>query len=349
MAVKNKMRIKDHKIFFLSGEDQYSIDNKTEEIISEFLDISLKDFNFSHFNEENMNPELISSELYSLPVMADRRIILISDIDKGNSDLTSTISKFINKSINGNILILTARKPDKRRTFFKELLANKQCLAFEFKEKNEKETERWVRNYIAAQGRNISHGGLMLLSLTLSTNLSQVSSEIDKLLEYSSGVNITEDDIEKVLGVSKEYNIFKLQKSVIAKDLRRSLIICENILNNKNNRTDPIAINLFLSKTFISAFEISYNALSKGLSVERSASVLGYNNSWKDADTISCSKNYKTIELLRSMRYFLECDIKLKSSYQEPATAILIMLEKIIMHSEDNKCGYIDYFNHMRV
>ncbi|MBN2857012.1 MAG: DNA polymerase III subunit delta [Candidatus Delongbacteria bacterium] len=350
MTVKPKkdVNIKEFRYFLLTGEDQYSIELKSAEIVSAFLSEDLKDFNYSHFNEENMNAEMIGSEIYSLPVMADQRIVVVSDIDRSGPDITETLSRFLKKNVDTTILILRGKKPDKRKSFFKELVSNKKCLAIEFKEKNEREIQQWIKNYISSKGYNISFEGLQLLSLTLSSNLSQVSSEADKLIEYSKGKNITEDDVEKVLGISKEYNIFKLQQAVVDKNLKKACLICDNIMKNKNNKTDPIAINLFLSRIFTSAFEIGYYALTNQTTVDKSAFSLGYNNPWKDADIVTCAKKFKPTELLRCQRYFLECDIKLKSSYQPPETAVFLLLEKVIKHSDDKTCEYMDFFNTTR-
>jgi DNA polymerase III subunit delta len=336
------------RTFLLSGEDQYSIELKTEEIIAEFLNADLKDFNYSHFNEENFNPEQIGSAIFSLPVMADQRIVLISDIDRANADVTDLLSRFLKRNVDSTVLILTGRKPDKRKVFFKEIASLKNALQLEFKEKNEREIQQWVKNYISSKGYNITPASILLLTLSLSTNLSQVASEADKLIEYAKDKTITENEIENVLGISKEYNIFKLQNAVVEKDLKKALYICDNILMNKNNKTDPIAINLFLARTFTSAFEVGYYSVTNKMPPERAAAAVGYNNPWKDADVIACVKKFKVTELIRCQRYFLECDIKLKSSYQEPRTAILLLLEKIIMHGDDKDCGYLDYFGSLR-
>ncbi|HQO09155.1 MAG TPA: DNA polymerase III subunit delta [Clostridiales bacterium] len=345
---ENDVELNKFMIFLLSGEDSFSIEMKTGEIISAFMDNDLKDFNYSHFNAENMSAELIGSALYSLPVMSVKRIVLISDIDTVNIDIYDMLSRFLKKKIDTTVLVLTGTKPDKRKTFFKEITSDKRALCLEFKEKNEREIMHWVKNYISSKGCSISMEGLQMLSLTLSSNLSQVASEADKLIEYSKGKTITDDIVEKVLGISKEYNIFRLQNCVAEKDLKRSLVICDNIMKNKNNKTDPIAINLFLSRVFTSAFEVGYQAVTGKVPVDKAAYEAGYNNAWKDADIITCAKKYKVTELIRCQRYFLECDIKLKSGYQDPRTAIITLLEKLILHSDNRECGYLTFFNEIR-
>jgi len=103
-----------------------------------------------------------------------------------------------------------------------------------------------------------------------------------------------------------------------------------------------------LSKIFISAFEISYVALTNKISIDIAAKKQGYNNPWRDKDTVICAKKYKTAELIRILRYFLECDIKLKSSYQDSKTAIFVLLEKIIKHGNNKNCVYLEYFDTLR-
>lgn len=341
-------KLTDYLNFLLTGEDRYSIEIKSSEIVSSFIESDLKDFNYAHFNEENFNSEQITSALYSLPVMSEKRVVLISDIDKAGAELIEAVSRFLRKNFDTTVLILTGTKIDKRKSFFKDLIADKRTLMLEFKEKNEREVQQWIKNYIVSKGSNITPEGLMLFTLSLSTSLSQASAEADKLIEYCGNRIISDDDVEKVLGISKEYNIFKLQTAVVSKDFKRSFVILDNILKNKNNRTDPIAVNLFLSRIFVSAFAIGYNALTKKMTPEKSAYDLGYNNPWRDADTITCAKNYKVTELIRCIRYFLECDIKLKSSYQDSGTAVIILLEKLIKHSDDKEIQYLDYFGNLR-
>jgi len=350
MAKKNdtEANLKEYTVFLLTGEDQFSIEMKVGEIITSFMDNDLKDFNYSRFNAENMSAEMIGSALYSLPVMADKRIVLISDIDQVGVEIYELLTRFLKKNIDSTVLVMTGTKPDKRKTFFKDIASNKNALILEFKEKNEREIMQWVKNYISSKGCSISLESLQLLTLSLSSNLSQIASEADKLIEYTKGKPITEDTVENVLGISKEYNIFKLQNAVVEKDLKKSYFICDNILKNKNNKTDPIAINLFLSRIFTSAFEVGYYAVTNKTPVDKAAYAIGYNNAWKDADIVTCAKKYRVTELIRCQRYFLECDIKLKSGYQDPGTSVLLLLEKLILHSDDKECGYLSCFNDLR-
>jgi DNA polymerase III subunit delta len=60
----------------------------------------------------------------------------------------------------------------------------------------------------------------------IGNDLSRIANEVDKLLlNLGSEKLITEDDIEKYVGVSKEYNVFELQDALGKKDLPKAIKI----------------------------------------------------------------------------------------------------------------------------
>ena len=344
-----KSDLTNYNLFFLTGDDQHSVRETVDDIIEANIgDESLKDFNFNHFTEENHSAEEISNSLHSLPMMTDKRIVYISEIEKMSADIHNMLLLFLKKEYNTTLLIITGIKPDKRKVFFKEIGKIKSGISSEFKAKNEREILTWINEYIQKKGRRISPAATRLFSTTVSSDLNNIASELDKLLLFVEKSNtIEEDTIEKVLGISKDFNIFKLINTVSNKQIQRSIEICDRIMKMKENKSDPIAINIMLSRMFISAFEISSNSYIKGISMSFSAKEMGYDNPWRDKDTQTCAQNYSLIELTRIMRFLLECDIKLKSSYQDKKTVIFVLLNKIINHGSNKNINYLEFFNQL--
>ena len=339
-----------YNLFFFSGEDSFSREEAINNVISHFLSDDLKDFNFSQFNEEYCPPETISSELYALPIMAEKRVVFISQIDKMNIDVQKIILAFLKKKVDSTILILSCLKPDKRKSFFKEIGKYKKGKLIEFKAKNEREVSVWIKKQLAQKKKRISDSALRLISMNISNNLVNINSELEKLLLYTEDKEheIDEETIEAVLGISKEFNIFKLINAIAGRNLKHAIKIGNTLMKSKENRTDPIGINLLLAKTFIAAFQISSLAKKNKTSINNAAGQLGFNNAWKDGDTLLCANNYSLTELSRIMRYLLECDIKLKSNFQDKQSAIIILFEKIINQAGNKNCQYLDYFNNLK-
>jgi len=350
MPKKTELSLSDinkFNIFFLTGEDRFSLKQDVNKIVSNYISNELKDFNYSNFTDENINPEYLSSELHSLPVMSDKRVVHLSNIDNALTDTQNLIKLFLKKNIDTTVLILSGKKPDKRKAFFKDLGKNKKILSFEYKKKNEKDTISWITNYFEKSNRTIDNEALKLLFFNLNGDMNNIASELDKIVLFTETSNskiITSDIIQDVLGISKEYNIFTLLNSISQKKIENSYKIVSNLLKLKENRIDPIAINLFISKCFVSAYKISSYSYFNNKSIYDSANILGFTNMWRDKDTINCAQNYSLKEINNIMRYLLECDIKLKSSYQSKDNAVFVLIEKIIQQSNKNT-GYLKFFN----
>ncbi len=323
--------IKNKKVFLFSGEDIYSKEEAINSIIEyHFRDNEgLKDFNFNNYSDENINLNEISGILHSYPIMADNRIVYFSNIDKMPADLGELIQIFLKKKNDSTIIILNGTKIDKRKVFFKELLKNKNCISLEFKPKNEKEKLVWIQKYLREKNKKITRNALNMLSLNLSENLNTISSELDKLITFCNKEEIDEDTIEENIGISKTFNIFKLQTAIVNKNQREAIFIASNILLNKENKIDPIGINIYLSKIFVNALKIKSEAENKNYPVKSAAYNLGFNNPWRDQDIITCAEIYSLEELIKALDFFLEVDIKLKSNYLNPDLVLNSLIIKL--------------------
>ena len=113
----------------------------------------------------------------------------------------------------------------------------------------------WTQELLQTKGLTITQKGLALLVEHIGNDLVRIENEIDKLsINLGKRTNITEDDIEQYIGVSKEYNVFELQAALAAKDLARSIRIIQYF--EANPKAGPIQLVLpslysFFSKVFM--------------------------------------------------------------------------------------------------
>jgi len=118
----------------------------------------------------------------------------------------------------------------------------------------DREVPEWTQNLVHSKGLTITPMGLALLVDHIGNDLSRIENEINKLsVNLSKRTNITEDDIENYIGVSKDYNVFELQAALAAKDLARSIRIIQYF--EANPKAGPIQLVLpsiysFFSKVF---------------------------------------------------------------------------------------------------
>ena len=72
---------------------------------------------------------------------------------------------------------------------------------------------QWIQNYSKDEGLEIEPNAVQMLADYLGNDLRKICNEIGKLKIVLEGKKkVTSDDIEKHIGISREYNIFELQK-----------------------------------------------------------------------------------------------------------------------------------------
>lgn len=113
----------------------------------------------------------------------------------------------------------------------------------------------WTSELIQSKGYGISRKALILLVDHIGNDLNRINNEINKILvNLGTSKNITEDDIEKYVGVSKEYNPFELQDAIAKKDISKTIRIIQYFEANPKAGSIhlilPTLYNLF-SKTFM--------------------------------------------------------------------------------------------------
>src|SRR5690606_4092976 len=100
----------------------------------------------------------------------------------------------------------------------------------------------------------ISPGSAGLIAEYLGTDLSLISHELEKLaLHLPPGSEVTAKHVEEHIGISREYNIFELQKALAVKDLDKIARIIANFISNpKKNPFIMIAASLsgFFTKVY---------------------------------------------------------------------------------------------------
>ncbi|HMW26402.1 MAG TPA: DNA polymerase III subunit delta, partial [Ferruginibacter sp.] len=86
---------------------------------------------------------------------------------------------------------------------------------------------------LQAKGFKMNSKAISLVEEHIGNDLSRIANEIDKLaLNLKGRKEITEDDIEQYIGISKEYNVFELQAAIAKKDLARAITIIQYFEGN---------------------------------------------------------------------------------------------------------------------
>ncbi len=122
----------------------------------------------------------------------------------------------------------------------------------------------------------------------IGSDLARIANEIDKLVINLKGrTNITEEDIEKYIGISKEFNAFELQDALAKKDLAKAVRIIQYFEHNP--KAGPIQLVLPTLYNYFSKVYAIYGLEDKS---ERKVASLFYNNSYAAKQALQTSALY---------------------------------------------------------
>jgi len=106
----------------------------------------------------------------------------------------------------------------------------------------------WITTQISDAGYQISPRASMILSENLGNNLVKIRNEINKLfINIEKGATISEDLIERNIGISKDYNIFELTSALGKRDIIKANRIINYFADNSKLHPLTIALSMIYS------------------------------------------------------------------------------------------------------
>lgn len=291
-------------IYFLMGEEPYFIDTISDFLEETVLEPMYKEFNLIVVYGRDVDVQAIINQARSYPMTGNYQLFIVKeaqdvkDIEKLEPLLTS-----IPKS---TILVVNFKykKLDKRKTFTK--LVEKQGVLFESKKLYDNNIPEWIIKFLQQRNYAIEAKACQMLADYLGTDLHKVRNELEKLMiNLPVKSRITEDDVERNTGISKDFNIFELQKALGFRDIfKANQIINYFGANSKDNPIQMVVVLLY--SYFLKILKIHY---APDKSKNGIAGLIGVNPFLVD-DYLKASQNYNIAKLVEIIALLREFDLK---------------------------------------
>ncbi|GAB3506812.1 DNA polymerase III subunit delta [Emticicia fontis] len=299
------------QLYFLHGEEPFHIEQIIDKIQHLAIPAHEKGFNEFVLFGKDLNVGALLNYARRFPMMAEKQLIIVKDaqhiqgIDQKESQ--KLLEDYALQPLSSTILVLAfSNAQDERKVWVKAF--GKNGVLFNSKKFYDNQLPEFLADYCHSKGVKISMKAIQLLIEHIGNDLKRITSEIDKVvLNVKLGEGIDADTIQKFVGISKEYNVFELQKALIQRDVVKANQIIIYFGNNpKDNPIQPILI-------------ILYNFFSKVLLVHASndksdsgvASLLKV-NSFFAKDYLNAARNYSLHKLTSVIHSIKIADLKSK-------------------------------------
>lgn len=293
-------------VYLLCGEEPYYIDLISDFIEDNVLDEGEREFNQTILYGRDTDVGKVIEYAKRFPMMSQYQVVIVKEAQ--DMKTIDDLCVYVEKPLTSTILVLCHKhkKYDKRKSLAK--LVEKKGIYFESGRIYQDKVPAWINEYVTTRGYKINPKATILLGDFLGTDLSKVANEISKLfILIPKGSTITEEIIEKNIGISKDYNFFEFQDALASKNIEKA----NKIVNffNSNPKENPLAKIVPMTYSFFSKVIICATLPDK--SQGSVASALGL-APFLTRDYIKATGNYSFAKLKEVISILREFDLKSK-------------------------------------
>lgn len=220
-------------LYIIYGKDDYRCHEALEKIKKNLGDQEMLSVNTSFFDSRLITLSQLKDACNTIPFLSPARLIIVDGLlgqfepqygtgrrsnrsrEKTDSRLKElqNLAEYINQMPPTTVLVLMDGELKNNNRLLKSLL--QQAEVKRFARLGNVELGDWIQDKVKQGGGTIGHGAVDLLIRLIGGDLWTMTNEIDKLLAYSSGHSITEDDVKQLTSFARETSIFALTDAIL--------------------------------------------------------------------------------------------------------------------------------------
>lgn len=314
-------------IYWLEGEEPFFIDQVMDYAEKKILKESEAAFNLTTFYGRDADWADVVNACRRYPMFAERQVVVLREAQTMRE--IERLESYMENPLNSTILVIGYK--DKK-------LDGRKKLAQHLKKKGELVTTKklwdsqlpeWITSLIKEKDLTMDPKAIQLLVTNIGNDLNRIANEINKVtINLEHRTHITLDDIEKFVGISKEYNALELQSALTHRNLTKCLQIIQYFEGNP--KALPIqqllpSLYTFFSKAYL-IFGVSTN------NEYELSQILGYKgpNPYVK-DIIQCARNYRQKGVEDAIMLLHEYNLKSIGIKASSTTSSASLLKEMIV------------------
>ncbi|MBE6233572.1 MAG: DNA polymerase III subunit delta [Bacteroidales bacterium] len=216
-------------VYLLMGDEPYYVDMVCDAVVEYCLDESERDFNQTICYGADVSADAVITAARRYPMFAERQLVVVKEAQmmKGLEEL----ALYCQNPLESTVLVIAMHgaSADKRKSLYKTV--SKMGVVVESQALRDYDMPKWISSFYASKGMKISPDGAALMAEHAGTDLNKIAIETEKMLKNlpEGTVEVTAADIEKNVGISRQYSIFELTKELSFKNSAKALKIAAYI------------------------------------------------------------------------------------------------------------------------
>ena len=289
-------------VYYLMGEEPYYIDLIADYITDNILTETEKEFNLTVVYGADVDIATVINAAKRYPMMSEHQVVVVKEAQ--NIRNMEELSYYLQKPLLSTILVICHKHGvlDRRKKLAAEI--EKTGVLFESKKVKDAQLPAFITSYMKRKSIDVEPKATAMLADFVGADLSRLTGELEKLIITlpKDHTRVTPEQIEKNIGISKDYNNFELRSALVEKDVLKANKIIKYF--EENPKTNPIQMTLSLLFGFFSNLMLAYYAPEK--SEQGIANMLGLRTPWQAKDYLAAMRRYngvKTMQIIGEIRY----------------------------------------------
>lgn len=245
-------------VYFFMGEESYYIDKLADYLIEHVVSEENKSFDQIVVYGKDVDIDSVINLAKRYPMMSEKQLVVVKEAQHLKS--LERLNFYLQHPLSSTVLVFCYKygSLDKRKSVYTTL--NKVGTVFESKKVYENQVAGKVVEIAREKGLSIDIKSANVIANFLGSDLSKIANEIDKLkIVLPQGAVVMPADIERNIGISKDYNNFELIDALAVKDIEKANRIVDYFRQNKNANplvvTLSVVFNFFLNLLIYSSLE----------------------------------------------------------------------------------------------
>lgn len=238
--VKNKEFL---PVYFFHGEEPYYTDELTQVFENEIIPEEERSFGQTVVYGRDTTLGEVMALAQQMPMFGTLNLIIVKEAQdlKFEENETKALENYIENPLSTTLLVFAYKhkKIDARKKFAKAL--QKSGMLFYSEPVKDYQLGKWISEKLQEMRFKTAPNISNLLAEYLGNDLSRIQNELNKLkIILKEDEILDETVVEKHIGISKEFNIFELQKALGMRDQNRAMRIAHFIAQNPKSNPLPM-------------------------------------------------------------------------------------------------------------
>jgi len=314
-------------VYLLMGDEPYYVDMVCDAVLEYCLDESEKDFNQTVCYGADVNADAVITAARRYPMFAERQLVVVKEAQMMKT--LEELAIYCQNPLESTVLVIAMHgaSADKRKSLYKSV--SKIGTVVDSLALRDYEMPKWISMFYKSKGMDIAPDAAALLAEHAGTDLNKISIETEKMLKNlpEGAVTVSSSDIEKNVGISRQFSIFELTKELSFRNSAKALRIAAYI-----GSSAKFAMPMAVSALYTHFYRIlKYGALlmkTPRPMNDQKSKVLGVNPYFfSEYDT--AVRNYPLNKCMAVIALLKEYDFKGKGGDVGEATPEELMIELV--------------------